>query len=141
MTAATATAASTAAGVAAAGVVRCQRCDRVLTSAASIARGRMGAHCRRLSRRAAEVIDLSEFRDAATARDKAEQLIVDGAMTPGSRPGVWLAASSRGEDIYVVDVAEGTCTCKAHQRHGRCSHRVAARMLSYRPARMLRAVA
>jgi len=72
------------------------------------------------------VIDLSAFRDAQAARSKAIELISEGALIPGSRPGLWLAASSDGSNTYVVDVWEGSCTCAGCVNTGRCYHHVAA---------------
>lgn len=82
----------------------------------------------------AEVIDLSAFRDAKTARTKATDLVEQAAIIPASRPNLYLAAASDGTDTYLIDTAEGSCTCKGYVHQGRCYHLVAAVLLEARPA-------
>lgn len=82
--------------------------------------------------RAADLIDLSEFCDAAATRGKAIDLIEAGALVPGSRPGLWLAASSDGSNTYVVDVWERSCSCRGCVNLGRCYHLVSALMIDGR---------
>jgi hypothetical protein len=79
--------------------------------------------------RNANVVDLSAFRDARAARSKALELISEGGIIPGSRPGLWLAVSSDGGNTYAIDTWEPSCTCKGHVYTGRCFHMVAATLL------------
>lgn len=105
---------------------QCTRCHRPLRSAKSIARG-YGEHCGRLNRReqAATVLTRA-FKDAESARRKALALLADKALIPTRHQGQYLAASSDGTQTYLVDTVERSCTCKGHQRVGRCYHLVAA---------------
>lgn len=107
----------------------CLRCGRALRAAKSIADG-MGRTCKAKVRAAAKVVDLSAFKDAAAAAAKAEQLIEDGAIVPTRITGQYVATSSDGTTVYLVDAVERSCTCKGHQRVGRCYHLVAADILS-----------
>lgn len=84
--------------------------------------------------RHADLIDLSAFRDAKAARDKAIDLIETGGIIPGSRPGLYLAAASDGTDTYAIDTWEPSCTCKGHIYTGHCYHLVAAALISGRRA-------
>ena len=111
--------------------VRCN-CGRTLTDPRSIARG-MGPVCARKARRAAEVIDLSAFRDSKAAKSKAVELVEQAGIIPASRPGLFLAVSSDGANTYLVDTLEGSCTCKGFAHQGRCFHGVAAAILTARP--------
>lgn len=80
----------------------------------------------------ADLIDLSAFRDAKTARTKALELIEQGGIIPGSRPGLFLAVASDGGNTYMVDTWEPSCTCKGFIYHSRCHHFVAAALLDGR---------
>jgi hypothetical protein len=108
---------------------KCSRCHRTLTSQASIKRGK-GAHCARLDRRerAAAVLTRT-FKGAESARIKALALLADRALVPTRHDGQYLAASSDGAQTYLVDTIERSCTCRGHQRVGRCYHLVAADVL------------
>ena len=106
----------------------CLRCGRTLTSAQSITNG-MGRTCRSRVRQAADVIDLTAFRDAKAARTKATDLIEQAGIVPASRPGLYLAVSSDGANTYLIDTAEASCTCKGYAKVGRCYHQVAAGLL------------
>jgi hypothetical protein len=75
------------------------------------------------------VIDLSAFRDAKGARGKAIELIEQDGIVPASRPGLYLAVSSDGANTYLIDTAEGSCSCKGFAHTGRCYHQVAAALL------------
>lgn len=107
----------------------CLRCGRTLTAAKSI-ENRMGRTCRAKVRKATEVADFSAFKDATSARNKAEQLIDDGAIVPTRIPGQYVATSSDGTTVYLVDTVERSCTCKGHQNHGRCYHLSAGDILT-----------
>jgi hypothetical protein len=89
----------------------------------------------------AEVIDLSAFRDAKGARDKAVELVEQAAIVPASRPGLFLAVSSDGSNTYLIDTVEGSCTCKGYVHAGRCFHGVAAALLEARGTRRFAAAA
>lgn len=84
------------------------------------------------AQRHADLIDLTAFRDAKTARDKALELIEQGGLIPGSRPGLYLAVSSDGGNTYVIDAWEPSCTCKGWTYSGHCYHLAAATMLTRR---------
>lgn len=79
--------------------------------------------------RHADLIDLSAFRDAKAAKAKALELIAEGGIVPGSRPGLFLAVASDGGNTYAIDTWEPSCTCKGHVYTGRCYHQVAAALL------------
>lgn len=103
-------------------VHRCTRCHRVLTSAASIARG-TGPGCERKIRATLAYIGASFTPRQIVA---ATELITDGGIVVGPADWTCLAVSSDGSTTYVVDTATATCTCKAGQ-HGRpCYHLAAA---------------
>lgn len=110
---------------------KCHRCGRILTDPTSIAAG-LGPVCRRHVAKAAVVIDLTAFRDAKAAKNKAVELIEQAAIVPAGRPGLYLAASSDGSNTYLVDTVEGSCTCKGYAHQGRCYHQVAAALLDAR---------
>lgn len=74
----------------------------------------------------AEVIDLSAFRDARAARDKATELVEQAAIVPASRAGLFLAVSSDGANTYLIDTVEGSCSCRGFAHQNRCYHLVAA---------------
>jgi hypothetical protein len=113
----------------------CLRCGRALKAAKSIEDG-MGRTCKAKVRAAAQTVDLSAFKDAKAAAAKAEQLIEDGAIVPTQHAGQYVATSTDGTTVYLVDAIERSCTCKGHQRVGRCYHLVAAEILhSAAPAR------
>jgi hypothetical protein len=114
--------------------IRCQHCDRPLTSERS-RRNRAGDHCRRQARLRAAALDLTGWKDPASALDRAHQHIIDGALTRGDIPGTWLAASSRGGDVYEIDILTDSCTCKAREKWGHCTHLLAARIMT-RPAEL-----
>lgn len=108
------------------GVVTCTECGRKLTSAASIVRGR-GRTCDLKVRRQAAAERLARpFADAEAAVTKALTLLADKALVAADRDGQYLAAASKGDATYLVDTAARSCTCKGHERVGRCYHLVAA---------------
>lgn len=121
----------------------CRKCRALLTNTRSITRG-YGDRCWREKRRedaerqalatATAAVDVSAFKDGARVLDKAEQLILDGAIVPLRHEGAYLANGSDGVSTYYVDTIENSCTCKAGQRLGRCNHLVAAHILDHRAA-------
>lgn len=106
--------------------ITCRHCHAILRSTRSIARG-IGPVCERNERRerAATVLTRT-FKGAEAARTKALALLADKALIPTRHAGQYLAASSDGTQTYLVDTVERSCTCKGHQRVGRCYHLVAA---------------
>ena len=76
---------------------------------------------------------LAAFADAKAAQAKAVELVELGALIPLDRSR-YLAVSSSGGDGYVVDVLEGSCTCRGYVYGAHCYHLVAAEMLQTRTA-------
>jgi excisionase family DNA binding protein len=72
---------------------------------------------------------LAAFRDATGAETKALELIETGALIPAPRRGLYLAVSSDATDRYLIDLAEGSCTCKGYAHTGHCYHLLAAVMV------------
>jgi excisionase family DNA binding protein len=87
------------------------------------------------------VLDLSAFRDAKAAKSKAVELIEQGGIIPASRAGLYLAVSSDGLNTYLIDLIEGSCTCKGHIHAGHCFHAVAAALIVGRPTAAFAAAA
>jgi hypothetical protein len=100
--------------------VRCTRCGRRLSDPKSIAR-KTGRTCEAKLQAAFALIG-----ETFSARqiEAAIELIADGGVVVGPR-GACLAVSSRGDEVYAVNPAAGTCTCKAGQ-HGRLCYHIAA---------------
>ncbi len=117
---------------------KCLRCSRTLTSAASITRG-YGRTCGARIKAAAKVVNVAEFKDGAAPLAKATQLIEDAAIIPTRIPSQYLATSSDGLTVYLVDTLERSCTCKGHTRCGHCYHLVAADALMMNAAPVRRA--
>ncbi|MDL4815463.1 hypothetical protein [Actinomadura opuntiae] len=121
----------------------CRRCRALLTNPARVAAG-IGTRCERIERRedaerqalatATAAADVSAFKDGARVLDKAEQLILDGAIIPLRHEGAYLANGSDGVSTYYVDTVEQSCTCKAGQRLSRCNHLIAANILDHTAA-------
>jgi len=111
---------------------RCVRCGRALRSTRSIANG-MGRTCKAKTLAAANVVDLRDYKQQQ--RDKAAELIEQGAILPTRRPGIYLTVSSDGTTTYLTHSVQ--CTCKAGLRQRRCYHTAAARILT--AARLSRA--
>lgn len=79
----------------------------------------------RTSRNAARIAkhaDLTPYKDKTRAHAKVVQLLEDGALVAGTRPGIYTAISSDGTDKYLVDTHAAHCDCKAHQRLQYCTH-------------------
>jgi hypothetical protein len=119
---------------------KCTRCGRTLTDPTSIAAG-LGPVCRRHVHNAANVIDLSAFRDAKAASAKATELIEQAGIVAGPARGLYLAPSTDGAGFYLIDTAAGSCTCKGHMYSGRCYHSVAAAIITARPTAAFAAAA
>jgi SWIM zinc finger len=89
----------------------------------------------------AEVIDLSAFRDAKGAKNKAVELVEQAGIVPASRAGLFLAVSSDGTNTYLIDTLEGSCTCRGFAHQNRCYHLVAAALLTAQPTKAFPAAA
>jgi hypothetical protein len=105
----------------------CLRRGRKLTASSSVSAG-YGPTCRARVRKAVATIELPGTKDEQHA--KAIELIEAGGIVPSSRPGVFFAVSSDGSTVYVADLGEGTCTCKAGQKGRACYHLPAARLIA-----------
>lgn len=103
----------------------CLRCGRTLRSAASV-KASYGPVCRARIRAAALAEALRDF--TAAQRDKAAELIADGALVPVRR-GIFRTVSSKGDAQYLT-AATGQCNCPAGLRGRRCYHGAAARTLA-----------
>lgn len=106
---------------------KCLRCGRTLTSGKSIARG-YGRTCGAYIRTAAKVIDLTAYKPFQQA--KAVELIEQGGIVPTGRDAQYLAVSSDGTTVYLVDVVEHSCTCPAAAKGLACYHLAAADILT-----------
>jgi len=112
-------------------MVTCTRCNRILRSPASIARG-MGRSC---ARRVCEAAALMTDSVKAETLAKAVEDVEDGALvdtrrvTSAGRP-VFEVVSSTGVGTYLATPG-GACTCKAGLR-GKylCRHVIAAALLA-----------
>jgi hypothetical protein len=104
----------------------CTECGRILRSEASITRG-TGPVC--AARKTAATALSTAFKDPETAATKALQVIADKAIVRTRTQGQYLVVASHGDQSYLTDVEEGSCTCKAGARHGRCSHLLAANII------------
>lgn len=104
----------------------CLRCGRVLTTWRSVSAG-YGRTCKARVRDSAQAADLATFHgwQVEKAREAIEQL----AVVPSSRPGLYAAVSGDGSTVYVVDVLEPSCTCKAAANGRACYHLASARIL------------
>lgn len=76
---------------------------------------------------------LAAFRDTSAAQSKADELVESGALIQMPNPYTYLAVSSSGGHGYVVNTAEGSCTCKGHVYTGHCFHMLAAVALETSP--------
>lgn len=104
---------------------KCLRCGHKIRSARSIA-AKYGPVCKAKIRLAAMTEAVKGF--AATAIEKAQQLIADGGIIATKRAGVFQAVSSSGTDTYLVHSA--VCNCPAGLRGRQCYHLAAARVLT-----------
>lgn len=117
---------------------KCTECHRPLTAKASIARGR-GKVCDLKARRRAAAERLARpFKDAERAATKALRHLADKAIIPTRHDGQYLAVATEGDTAYLVDTTARTCTCKAGQRYGRCTHLLAADIAETTTARRRR---
>lgn len=121
----------------------CRRCRALLTNPRHVAE-RITPHCLRKEREeaaaraeahAAEVeaavnaVDTTAFKDPQAVKDKAVQLILDGAIVPTRIPGMYLVNGSDGVSTYLTDMVENSCSCPASTHLGRCNHKIAAAAL------------
>lgn len=104
---------------------RCLKCRHVLRSAKSIARG-YGPTCAKYIKENATVA-ATDFK--AVQVEKAVQLIADGGIVRSIRPRLFFAVSSKGDENYVVNTIDNSCTCKAGLNSRRCYHLAAVQIL------------
>lgn len=76
---------------------------------------------------------LTAFRDTAAAQAKADELLESGSLIQMPNPYTYLAVASAGGSGYVVNTAEGSCTCRGHVYTGHCYHMLAAVALETSP--------
>jgi hypothetical protein len=107
--------------------VKCSRCGRKLTAAASKFR-RIGDRC--------AAIEAATAGLNAKQADKALELIADGGIAP-VRKGVYRVTSTDGESIYLTSV-NGNCSCSWGLRRtsamAKTCYHVASARLTARPA-------
>jgi hypothetical protein len=103
----------------------CLRCHRTLRSAKSIA-AKYGATCARKMAAAAKVAAQSQ---PAARVEKAADAIETGAVAQAA-PNRFQVVSSDGSKTYDVDLAAGSCTCKAAQFGRSCYHVTSAALLA-----------
>lgn len=106
--------------------VTCDRCGRVLRSAASIAR-RLGGWCATRRRRALATAATAGAWSADKLA-KVTELLNDGGLVRARRAGVWFAVASAGLTRYIVHAAG--CTCPAGLKCRSCYHRAAVTVAS-----------
>lgn len=104
---------------------RCGRCHRILKSAESIALG-YGPRCAAVEAATEGLTDKQV--------DKMAQLILDKAIVPANRKGVYKVVNEAGEVIHTVHAASGNCTCQWGLRRESatvktCYHAASARLL------------
>lgn len=110
--------------------IDCLGCGRTIVSARSLrAANRNGGYGRGCARKVADRAKAAAQSEPATRLDAATEAIEDGAVVHQTRD-LWLVVSSKGDEVYTVDVATGGCTCPAGE-HGRsCWHQLAVELLT-----------
>lgn len=103
----------------------CHRCGRVLRSAKSIADG-YGRTCKAKIAEAAKAAALSQPVERVA---KATEALETGAVAHRTR-NLFQVVSSDGSKTYDVDLAAGSCTCKAGQYGRACYHLASAALLA-----------
>jgi hypothetical protein len=101
----------------------CHRCGRVLRAAKSIADG-YGRTCARKVAEAAKAAALTD-----TQAVKVADALEAGAVSHRVR-NLFQVVSSDGATVYDVDLAAGSCTCKAGQYGRVCYHLKSAAVLA-----------
>lgn len=105
---------------------RCLRCGRRIWAVSSL-RAQYGPGCRAKIRQAAAEAVAADFKPDQFA--KALELISDGGLVAHPHRGVYLAASSRGDAVYLTHPS-GNCTCPCGLRaRSLCFHVAAARVM------------
>lgn len=104
---------------------RCLKCRRVLRSAKSVALG-YGPTCTKRVKENARFA-AEDFQPVQV--EKALELLADGGIVRSIRPRLFFAVSSTGDNNYVVNTIDNSCTCKAGQRDIRCYHLAAVQIL------------
>lgn len=105
--------------------VKCRKCRRPLRSEASRALG-IGPRCAAVQAATEGLTDKQA--------DKMAQLILDKAILPASRKGIYKVVNEAGEVIHTVHAPSGNCTCQWGLRRESatvktCYHAAAARLL------------
>lgn len=107
----------------------CRKCFRAITSARSIREALSnGGYGRGCARKVAENAKAAAMTEPVQRVDAATEAIEDGAVVHQTRD-LWLVVSSKGDEVYTVDVATGGCTCPAGEHGRRCWHVVAVGLL------------
>lgn len=82
-------------------------------------------HRMALGRRTAARL-LASFAEPAVTREKALELVEQGALIPAEREGEYVAVSTDASSVYLVNTGSVSCGCKGYEYVGRCYHLVAA---------------
>jgi hypothetical protein len=105
----------------------CLRCGRKLRSAQALSRG-YGEGCWRKVRQAERTADLSAWTGSQV--EEAELAILDGAVVPSNREGVFHVVSSDGSEVHLTHRDGCNCTAGLKTHHPRpCWHRCAVAMV------------
>lgn len=104
---------------------KCHRCGRTLTDPRRIATG-YGRTCARKITEATRVAVATQPADRIA---KATEAIETGAVVRRIH-NLFQVVSSDGHTVYDVDLAAGSCTCRAGQFGRACFHRTAAALLA-----------
>jgi hypothetical protein len=109
---------------------RCLRCGRILTAQGSVSAG-YGRTCKARIAEGVQAADLAAFHGWQV--EKAREAIEMRAIVPLSRRGLFAAVSGDGSTAYLVDVLEGSCTCRA-AAHGRACYHLAGALILHAAA-------
>lgn len=100
--------------------VKCKRCNAPLRSAASIKAG-YSKRCMKLDQAERRAIEAALAGASADQREKVLEAIEDRAITATEVDGLYMIASSRGDQTYLVH--QDACACRAGVNGRRCWHR------------------
>lgn len=114
----------------AAAPVPCRRCHRPLTSQRSIREAqRNGGYGRGCAHKIEQAAKAAATVLGAARVEKATDAIETGAVAQAA-PNRFQVVSSDGTQTYDVDLAAGTCTCRAGQFGRHCYHLTSAVLLA-----------